>query len=117
MDGKIKSVKLGINLFNPAFNSSELYKCEVSRENEFETNQVYRTFDEFCELYQLLVKVFPVLRLQNTPPLSKFKDAKNIPKRRQYIESLIQDILHLQPEISHVNILNIKTSFLKCFLL
>lgn len=101
MDGRINSIKLEKTVISQN-NSSELYKCQITRENDYETNQVYRTYDEFCELYQLLVKVFPALKLQNTPLISKFKEAKNINKRRQYIESLIKDITSFQPEISHV---------------
>ncbi len=116
MDGRIKSINIEKNILTPSFNSFELYKCLVTRENDYETNQVYRTFDEFCELYQLLVKIFPVLKLPNSPPISKFKEAKNIYKRRQYIESLINDIMSLQPEISHVNFdFKYKNLFIKLF--
>lgn len=79
-----------------------MFKCLVTRENECESNEVYRTFDEFCELYQLLVKTYPTLRLYNTPSLSKFKDTKNSTKQYTIVNFLLKEILNLTPEISQV---------------
>ena len=80
-----------------------MFKCFITRENEYDTNEVYRTFDEFCELYQLLHKTFPGLRLQHTPSFNKFKETKNTAKRLHAISSLINDISAFQSEISQVN--------------
>jgi hypothetical protein len=80
-----------------------MFKCLITRETEYDNNEVFRTFDEFCELYQLLTKTFPTLRLSDTLPLSKFKDIKSGGMRRfQAIEQLVKDIMSLQAEISHV---------------
>lgn len=74
----------------------------MKRESDFDSHDVFRSFDEFCELYQQLLKTFPALVLTQTPSLNKFKEAKTIAKRRQEIDQLIQDVLSLQPEISQV---------------
>lgn len=84
------------------FRILKLFKCTIKRESEYDTNEVCRTFEEFCELYQLLLKTFPALKLQETLPLNKFKEAKQTFKRHQLIESLISEIQNLQAEISHV---------------
>jgi hypothetical protein len=73
----------------------------VTRETEYETNDVYRTFDEFCELYSILLKVYPQLKLRDSVSYHKFKELKGH-KRRQGIEILLNDITKLQPEISQV---------------
>jgi hypothetical protein len=110
MDGRIRAIHLEASRLNPSFSSSssspssELFKCLVTRENEQDTNEVYRTFEEFCELYQLLIKIFPQLKLPNTPALNKFKEAAKGLKRRQYVELLINDITSLQSEISQVKL-------------
>ena len=77
----------------------------MTRETEFDTNEVYRTFEEFCELYTLLLKTFPALRLPDTLSLSKFKEAKQVGRRHQLIHSLLKDVMSLQAEISQVIIL------------
>jgi hypothetical protein len=79
-----------------------MFKCNVLRVNDYESNEVYRTFEEFCELYQLLLKTFPALKLPKTPSLNKFKEVKIINKRRVYIKLLLDDINNLQPEITRV---------------
>lgn len=84
-------------------NSSDAsFKCVVARQTEYHTNEVYRTFDEFCELYQLLVKTYPTLRLAETPLFNRFKEAKQFIKRRQCVYLLLKDLMKLQPEISQV---------------
>lgn len=74
----------------------------VNRETEYDTNEVYRTYDEFIELYQLLTKTFTTLKLNDSVGLHKFKDTKQTFKRRQQVEILIKDIFKLSPEISQV---------------
>lgn len=71
---------------------------------EYDTNEVYRTYDEFCELYQLLTKTFSTLKLSETLALNKFKETRQSIKRRQQVECLIKDIFKLTPEISQVDI-------------
>ena len=83
----------------------KLFKCSIVREIEYNNNEVYRTFDEFCDLYQLLIKTFPSLRLNETPPISKFKETKQYNKRFQAIELLVRDIFALSPEISQSDII------------
>ena len=48
----------------------KLFKCLVNREIEYDTNEVYRTFEEFCELYQLLIKTFTTLKMPETVSLN-----------------------------------------------
>lgn len=89
----------------------------MTRENECESNEVYRTFDEFCELYALLHKTYPALKLIETPSLSKFKDPKHVPRRFNLVNSLLKDISRLQAEINqvreiHNNIIYLLTQFL-----
>jgi hypothetical protein len=79
-----------------------MFKCLVTRESESESNEAYRTYDEFCELYQLLHKTYPALKLGNTPSLSKFKDSKSSTKQYNLVSVLLNDILNLKPEISQV---------------
>lgn len=73
------------------------------RENNDEKYEVYRTFDEFCELYQSLVKTYPQLKLTSTPVLNKFLNEKRSGKRKHLVGVLINDIFKLQPEIRDVN--------------
>ena len=80
----------------------KLFKCLVNREIEYDTNEVYRTFEEFCELYQLLIKTFTTLKMPETVSLNKFKETKQSNKRRQLVDSLIRDISCMQAEISQV---------------
>ena len=74
----------------------------VNRETEYDTNEVYRTFEEFCELYQLLSKTFTTLKMPDTLPLNKFKETKQSNKRYQLVDSLLRDIFSMQAEISQV---------------
>lgn len=74
----------------------------VNRETEYDTNEVYRTFEEFCELYQLLSKTFTTLKMPDTVPLNKFKETKQSNKRYQLVDSLLRDIISMQAEISQV---------------
>ena len=103
-DGKIKKINLEYNILSPAFGSSEMYKCLITRESEYDTNEVYRTYDEFVEFYQLLTKTYPSLRLEGTPHLKVFKETTKTDKRRQNVEALIVDITNLQAEISQSDI-------------
>ncbi len=79
-----------------------MYKCGITRENEYDNNEVYRTFEEYCELYSLLTKTFPTLRLNETVPFNKFKDTKTYARRFQAIDQLLRDIFSLSAEISQV---------------
>ena len=97
-------ILLSRKLFLFLFMFKKLFKCIVKREIEFDTNEIYRTFEEFCELYQLLLKTFSTLKLQETPPLHEFKETKQTSRRRTVVESLLNDIQNLQAEISQVNI-------------
>lgn len=81
-----------------------MYKCLVVRETEYETNEAYRTFEEFCELYQLLLKTFSNLKFDLTPSFSKFKETKSL-KRFRAIELFLKEICGLQAEISHSDII------------
>ena len=82
--------------------TADTFKVAVARETEYDSNEVFRTFDEFCELYQLLSKRFPSLRLAETPPLNRFKETKQLARRRQCVYLLLKDLMNLQPEISQV---------------
>ncbi len=79
----------------------KIFKCRVLRENDSDSHEVYRTFNEFCELYGALMKQYPSLKLHNTPVLNKFKESKTI-RRRLSIASLIMDVFKLLPEVRDV---------------
>lgn len=96
-DGRIVNVTLDEE------NAVDTFKVVVTRETEYDSNEVYRTFDEFCELYQLLTKTFPSLRLTETPPFNRFKETKQLARRRQCVHFLLKDLMNLQPEISQVS--------------
>ncbi len=80
------------------------FKCVITRETEYDSNEVFRSFDEFCELYQLLLRTFPTLRLVETPPLARFKEHKQLARRKQCIYLLLKDLMGLQAEISQSDI-------------
>ena len=102
-DGRIVSVRLE-NTSTTFYSQTEMFKCAVIRDTEYDRNEVYRTYEEFGELYQQLVKKFPAIRLDETPHLKVFKETKQSHKRRQNVASLIKDTLSLQGEISHSDI-------------
>lgn len=83
-----------------------MFKFKVIRENEYDSHDVYRTFDEFCELYQMLLKEFPALKLPKTAPYSKFKENSKPLKKRLLMSSLIGDILNFNSEIRDVSSVN-----------
>ena len=107
-DGRIKDIKCDSSLVSRPTSTSggaattDFYKCVVTREDGYDNNEVLRTFDEFVELYQLLLKTYPALRFGQTPPLVKFKETRNPSKRRLCVEQLIGEIVDLQAEISQV---------------
>ena len=74
----------------------------MTRENELENNDAFRTYDEFCELYHLLLKTYPALRFPETLQLSKYKDTKDTQRRFNIISSFVVYIIQLSPEISQV---------------
>jgi hypothetical protein len=82
-----------------------MYKCVLTRENEYDNNEVYRSFEEYCELYNLLNKTFSTLRLNETLPFNKFKETKTYARRFQAVEQLLRDIFSLQGEISQSEII------------
>jgi hypothetical protein len=79
-----------------------MYKCKVYRENECDTHDIYRSFDDFCDLYQLLLKEFPALKLPKTLSCSKFKESSKPHRQRINVSSLLSDILNLNSEIRNV---------------
>jgi phosphatidylinositol-4-phosphate 3-kinase len=103
-DGRILTIRLE-NTSTTFYSQTEMFKCSVIRETEYDKNEVFRTYEEFCELFQLLVKTFPAIRLDQTPHLKAFKETKPSHKRRQNVNLLINEILDLQSEISHSDII------------
>jgi len=97
-DGYLLSIHIDEDFSNLTSAGEEVFKCMVTRENDYQKNEVYRTFTEFCLLYKHLERIFPQLKLSNTPPLAKFRDLKG-QKRRIMVSFLINDILKLQSEI------------------
>ncbi|RNA20110.1 phosphatidylinositol 4-phosphate 3-kinase C2 domain-containing subunit beta isoform X1 [Brachionus plicatilis] len=105
IDGKITDINIKRSETTSFANSRELIKCNVIRETEFESNEVYRTFEEFCELYNVLSKTFTTLRLSETPSYSKFKEEKKFFKRYLLVEKLLKEIMSLPAEISQSEII------------
>jgi phosphatidylinositol-4-phosphate 3-kinase len=103
-DGKIVSIGLDKTSSTMFYSQTEMFKVQISRETHYDKNEVFRSYDEFCELYQLLVKTFPAMRLNETPQLKVFKETKPSYKRRQNVDWLLSDILKLQTEISQSDI-------------
>lgn len=75
------------------------------RETEFESNDVFRTFEEFCELYHILTKTFTTLRLSESPSYNKFKETKQFLKRILLVENFLKEIMSLPAEISQSEII------------
>jgi hypothetical protein len=82
----------------------KIYKCKVVRENEFDSHDVYRSYDDFCDLYKFLIKEFPALKLQKTIPYSRFKENFKPVAQRINISSLISELLSLNSEIRNVSV-------------
>ena len=100
-DGKITYIHVDEEYANQTSNGEDVFKCIVSRENDYQQNEVYRTFEEFCKLYRYLLDTFTQLKLSNTPVIEKFKNLRSN-QRRFYVTVLINDLLKLTPEIRDV---------------
>ena len=91
-DGKIVTICLDKTMSTMFYAQTDMFKCRVGREAPHDNHAVFRTYEEFSELYQLLVRTFPAMRLDETPALKVFKETRQSYKRRQYVDMLIRDI-------------------------
>jgi hypothetical protein len=105
-DGRILSIRVDDTMSTMFYAQTQMIKCRVAREVPYDTHEVYRTYDEYYELYALLMRTFPAMRLngESTPSLKVFKETKQSYKRRQNVTLLIRDLQLLSPEISHSDI-------------
>ncbi|PIO72750.1 C2 domain protein [Teladorsagia circumcincta] len=83
-----------------------LYKVEVIRESEIVSSYVYRSFNEFNELYIKLRRRFPTVAF---PPLSSGtrmrSNVREVAQRRMVdIESFLRYLFTLSPEICHCDL-------------
>ncbi|KAK6055462.1 hypothetical protein COOONC_07033 [Cooperia oncophora] len=105
-DGRISGVR--VITFEKRFmpNKVYLYKVEVSRESETVSSYVYRSFNEFNELYIKLRRRFPTVAF---PPLSSGtkmrSNVREVAQRRMVdIESFLRYLFTLSSEICHCDL-------------
>jgi len=115
-DGRIVSIRLDDNASTLFYDRTQMVKCRVVREVSSDTNEVYRTYEEFIELYALLMRTYPAMRFsdndktetsqqqQQQLTLKMFKDTKQSYRRRQNVALLLNNLQLLSPEISHSDI-------------
>jgi hypothetical protein len=108
-DGRIVSIRLDDNASTMFYDRTQMLKCRVVREVSSDTNEVYRTYEEFIELYALLMRTYPAMRFsdadkETTITLKMFKDTKQSYRRRQNVALLLNNLQLLSPEISHSDI-------------
>ena len=108
-DGRIVSIRLDDNASTMFYDRTQMLKCRVVREVSSDTNEVYRTYEEFIELYTLLMRTYPAMRFSDGDKetqlsLKMFKDTKQSYRRRQNVALLLNNLQLLSPEISHSDI-------------
>ncbi|EYC37105.1 hypothetical protein Y032_0825g2549 [Ancylostoma ceylanicum] len=104
-DGKIKRVR--VISFEKRFLPSKvyLYKVEVIRVSETLSTYVYRSFNEFNELYIKLRRRFPTVAFLALSPGTKMRsNVREVAQRRMVdVESFLRYLFTLSPEVCHVS--------------
>lgn len=105
-DGKISRVR--VITFEKRFipNKVYLYKVEVVREGETVSSFVYRSFNEFNELYIKLRRRFPTVAFPALSPGTKMRsNVREVAQRRMVdVESFLRYLFTLSSEICHCDL-------------
>ncbi|KAL6723490.1 hypothetical protein Aduo_018486 [Ancylostoma duodenale] len=105
-DGKIKRVR--VISFEKRFlpNKVYLYKVEVIRVSETLSTYVYRSFNEFNELYIKLRRRFPTVAFLALSPGTRMRsNVREVAQRRMVdVESFLRYLFTLSPEVCHCDL-------------